>query len=193
MRAVQAAVLAMAMIGGAVAPAFAQAQPVRAAVAKTAHDFSFEGLTGGTVPLSAYKGKVVMVVNTASKCGYTPQYEGLQKLYNARKAKNFAIVGVPSGAFNGQELGTAKEIAEFCKLNYGVSFPMAAKNEVIGAKAHPFYKWALTSFGASAEPKWNFHKIVVGKDGRIVAAFPSKVKPDAPEIAAAIDKALAAS
>ena len=193
MRVFRAAFLAIAMMSGATAPAMAQGAPVSAPAAKSAYDFSFEGLTGGAVPLSAYKGKVVMVVNTASKCGYTPQYEGLQKLYDARKAKNFTIVGVPSGNFNGQELGTSKEIAEFCKLNFGVTFPMAVKNDVIGAKAHPFYKWALTSFGAGAEPKWNFHKIIIGKDGKIVAAFPSKVKPDAPEIAAAIDKAQKAS
>jgi len=192
---IAAATLAAAMsftaqTGFAAAPA---APGSAIAADASAYAFSFEGLTGGTVALDAYKGKVVMVVNTASKCGFTPQYEGLQKLYNARKDKNFVIVGVPSGNFAGQEFGSAKEIAEFCKLNYGVSFPMAAKNDVVGATAHPFYKWALASFGAGAEPKWNFHKILIGKDGRIVAAFGSRVTPDAPEIAVAIDKAQAAS
>ena len=149
-----AAVLAVAAVAGA-APALAEkAKPAAAATARSAFDFSFEGLTGGTIPLAAYKGKVVLVVNTASKCGFTPQYEGLQKLYDARKTQDFVIVGVPSGDFAGQELGTSKEIAEFCKLNYGVTFPMATKQHVVGAEAHPFFKWARASLGPAAEPKW---------------------------------------
>jgi glutathione peroxidase len=190
---IKSALIALVLAGGALAAALALAAPPATATAKTAYDFKFDGLTGGQVPFSAYKGKVVMVVNTASKCGFTPQYEGLQKLYDARKTKNFVIVGVPSGDFNGQELGSSKEIAEFCKLNYGVTFPMATKNSVVGDAAHPFYKWAQSSFGDAAKPKWNFHKIVLGKNGKVVAAFGSRTSPDDPAIAAAIDKAQAAS
>lgn len=186
-----AAVLAMAALAGA-APALAEkGKPAAAATAKSAYDFSFDGLTGGTIPLSAYKGKVVLVVNTASKCGFTPQYEGLQKLYDARKAQDFIIIGVPSGDFAGQELTSSKEIAEFCKLNYGVTFPMATKQHVVGKAAHPFYAWALASLGPAAEPKWNFHKILIGKDGKVVAAFGSRTAPESAEIAAAIAKAQA--
>ncbi|MBU6371903.1 MAG: glutathione peroxidase [Alphaproteobacteria bacterium] len=181
-----AAVTSSGLMSAQAAPAQAQAP-----AATSAHAFSFEGLTGGAIPLSAYKGKVVLVVNTASKCGFTPQYEGLQKLYDARKGQDFVIVGVPSGDFGGQELGSSKEIAQFCKLNYGVTFPMATKNHVVGADAHPFYKWALASFGPSTEPKWNFHKILIGKDGKVVAAFGSRTTPDSPELAAAIAKAQA--
>lgn len=185
------AAAALAMAPGMIAAAAAPAAKAAPAAATSAYAFTFDGLTGGSIPLAAYKGKVVLVVNTASKCGFTPQYEGLQKLYDARKAQDFVIVGVPSGDFAGQELETSKEIAEFCKLNYGVTFPMATKQHVVGKEAHPFYKWALSSFGPSTEPKWNFHKILIGKDGEVVAAFGSRTAPDGPEIAAAIAKAQA--
>lgn len=190
MRALAMAVAMAAAAAAAPGLTAAHAAPAVAAV-QSAHGFTFEGLTGGTIPLAAYKGKVVLVVNTASKCGFTPQYEGLQKLYDARKGQDFVIVGVPSGDFGGQELGSSKEIAAFCKLNYGVTFPMATKQHVVGAQAHPFYKWARMSLGPAAEPKWNFHKILIGKDGKVVAAFGSRVAPDSPELAAAIVKAQA--
>lgn len=191
MRAVAMAILAAACAGGAWAQ---PARPPQTAptAERTAHLFTFEGLTGGEIRMADYRGQVVMVVNTASECGFTPQYEGLQKLYESRKAMRFVIVGVPSNDFGGQEPGSAREIARFCKLNYGVTFAMAAKSPVTGPTAHPFYRWALTAFGPSGAPQWNFHKLVIGKDGRPVAAFPSKVKPDAPEVRAAIDQALAA-
>jgi glutathione peroxidase len=152
----------------------------------------FEGLMGGQIDLSAFKGKVVLVVNTASECGYTGQYAGLERLWKARRSDGLVIVGVPSNDFGGQEPGSAAEIKKFCELNYGVSFPMAAKYSVKGPNAHPFYRNSFRVLGAKAEPKWNFHKILIGKDGRPLAAFPSAVTPDSKELAQAINAALAA-
>jgi glutathione peroxidase len=150
----------------------------------------FDGLTGGSIDLAVYRGKVVLVVNTASQCGFTGQYEGLEKLYQARSKDGLVIVGVPSNDFGGQEPGSAQEIKKFCDLNYGVTFPMAAKYAVTGESAHPFYRQARSILGQKAEPAWNFHKILVGKDGLPVNAFGSSVTPDAPELTSAIDSAL---
>nr|WP_323805949.1 glutathione peroxidase [Candidatus Phycosocius spiralis] len=147
---------------------------------------------GGQIDLSAYRGKVVLVVNTASECGYTGQYAGLERLWKARRGDGLVVVGVPSNDFGGQEPGSAAQIKKFCELNYGVSFPMAAKYSVRGPNAHPFYRNSLKVLGAKAEPKWNFHKILIGKDGRPVDAFPSAVTPDAKELTRAINAALAA-
>jgi len=152
----------------------------------------FDGLMGGQIDLTDYRGKVVLVVNTASQCGYTGQYAGLETLYRARQREGLVIVGVPSNDFGGQEPGSASEIKKFCELNYGVTFPMAAKYVVRGNAAHPFYKAALTALGPKAEPKWNFHKILIGKDGRPVAAFASAVTPQSSELGQAITSALSA-
>ncbi|WP_346384023.1 glutathione peroxidase [Aquidulcibacter sp.] len=151
----------------------------------------FEGLMGGQVNLADYRGKVVLVVNTASQCGYTGQYAGLETLWKSRQREGLVIVGVPSNDFGGQEPGSATEIKKFCELNYGVTFPMAAKYTVRGPSAHPFYRNALSVLGPKAEPKWNFHKILVGKDGRPVAAFASAVTPQSAELSQAITSALA--
>jgi glutathione peroxidase len=123
----------------------------------------FDGLMGERVDLADYRGKVVLVVNTASQCGFTGQYAGLERLYKTRSRDGLIIVGVPSNDFGGQEPGSAGEIKRFCELNYGVTFPMAAKYVVTGPRAHPFYRNALARLGSSAEPAWNFHKILVGK------------------------------
>jgi glutathione peroxidase len=151
----------------------------------------FDGLMGGRVDLADYRGKVVLVVNTASQCGFTGQYAGLERLYRARQRDGLVIVGVPSNDFGGQEPGSAGEIKRFCELNYGVTFPMANKYAVTGPRAHPFYRNALARLGRSAVPAWNFHKILVGKNGEPIAAFPSGTTPDAPELARAINAALA--
>ena len=151
----------------------------------------FEGLMDGQVNLADYRGKVVLVVNTASQCGYTGQYAGLETLWKSRQREGLVIVGVPSNDFGGQEPGSATEIKKFCELNYGVTFPMAAKYPVRGPSAHPFYRNALSILGAKAEPKWNFHKILIGKDGRPVAAFSSAVTPQSAELSQAITSALA--
>jgi glutathione peroxidase len=152
----------------------------------------FGGLMGGTIDLKAYRGKVVLVVNTASQCGFTGQYAGLETLYRARERDGLVVVGVPSNDFGQQEPGSAGEIKRFCELNYGVTFPMTTKYAVRGANAHPFYRDALARLGPSAQPAWNFHKILVGKNGQPIAAFPSATTPDAPELARAINTALAA-
>jgi glutathione peroxidase len=171
---------------------FAAARAPTAADAATAYQFEFEGLTTARVPMTAFAGDVVLVVNTASKCGYTPQYEGLQQIYNEYHAQGFEVLGVPSNNFLGQEPGTAEEIRQFCSLNYGVTFPMAGKTEVVGDRAHPFYRWARTQIGDSAVPRWNFHKVLVGRDGRVIAAFPSGVTPTSEQLRTAITTALAA-
>jgi glutathione peroxidase len=146
-------------------------------------------LDGKPADLGQYRGKVTLVVNVASKCGYTPQYAGLEKLHRDLSGKGFAVLGFPSNDFGGQEPGTAAEIQQFCKLTYDVSFPMFSK---VVTKAADGQSPIYTYLGATGNlPAWNFSKYVVGKDGKVVAFFPSKVKPDAPELMAAIEKALA--
>jgi glutathione peroxidase len=158
------------------------------ASASSAYDFSFAPLSGKQpVALSDYHGKVVLVVNTASKCGFTPQYDGLEKLYEEYKDKGLVIIGVPSNDFGTQEPGSSDDIASFCKLNYGVTFPMTAKVDVTGANADPFYKWARGQLGALAAPKWNFHKYLIDKNGKLVDYFISTTTPDSTKLRAAID------
>ncbi len=170
---------------------FAAAPDPAAADRATAYQFSFPGLWTDRVPMTAFEGDVVMVVNTASRCGFSPQYEGLQAIYDEYHAQGFDIVGVPANNFMGQEPGSAEEIREFCTLNYGVTFPMTAKTEVVGAERHPFYAWAEQQIGESAVPQWNFHKILIGRDGRVIAAFPTRTEPTAQEVRDAITAALA--
>ena len=155
-----------------------------------AYDFSFDALTGGPLPMTTFKDKVVLVVNVASKCGLTPQYDGLEKLYSDYKDKGLVVLGVPSNQFAGQEPGTAEEIEEFCRTTYGIDFPMAAKVDVKGEAAHPFYKWAKDEVGEPAEPVWNFHKLLVGKDGKLINVFGPRTTPDDPEVIKAIEEAL---
>lgn len=162
------------------------------AAPNTAYDIRMTAIDGKPLPLARYRGQVMMVVNTASFCGYTPQYDALQKVHETYSARGFTVLGVPSGDFKGQEYGSNKEIAQFCESKFGIRFPMAEKASVIGPNAAPFYKWAQSELGPDNVPKWNFHKYLIGRDGRLIAAFPSKVKPDAPEVVAAIEKALAA-
>ncbi len=152
------------------------------------YDLKMNTLDGKPADLNQYKGKVSLVVNVASKCGFTPQYEGLEKLHKDMKGKAFNVLGFPSNDFGGQEPGTAAEIQEFCKLTYGVTFPMFEK---VVTKAGPSQSPVYTYLGRSGNlPPWNFSKYVVGKDGKVVAFFPSKVTPDSPELIAAITKAL---
>ena len=151
---------------------------------KSIYDFKVEGLEGGTIDFSTFKGKKILIVNTASKCGYTKQYEGLQKLYDTYKDK-LVIVGFPANNFGGQEPGTNSEIQEFCKKNYGVSFPMAAKISVKGDDTAPIYKWLCnkTENGIlDAEIKWNFGKFLLDENGKLLNYFPSKFKPMSEEI-----------
>ena len=152
-----------------------------------AYDYSFNGIEGGQINLSDYKDKVIVVVNVASRCGYTPQYEDLQTLYNDYKNKDVIVIGVPTNNFK-QEPGTNDQIKDFCETNFGISFPMTEKINVIGANSHPFYKWARNDFGMSAIPKWNFHKIVIGKNGKIEDTFASFTKPTSKKFLRLIEK-----
>lgn len=156
-----------------------------------AYDFSFTTLMGeAPMPLSAYKGKVLLVVNTASHCGFTRQYDGLQKLYDTYKDRGLVVIGVPSNDFGEQEPGSSEEIAQFCKKNYGVTFPMASKQAVSGEDAHPFYRWARKVGGFGTAPKWNFHKYLVGRDGSLLDHFNSTTSPESGSLKEAIEAAL---
>jgi glutathione peroxidase len=157
--------------------------------ANSVHDFSLTTIEGQPAPLSQYKGKVVLLVNVASQCGYTPQYAGLQSLYEKYKDKGLVIVGVPANNFGGQEPGSNEEIKTFCTRKYNVSFPMMSKVSVKGSDMIPLYGYLTSQTGGDV--KWNFTKFLVGKDGKIVQRFESKVTPESSEITGAIDQALA--
>lgn len=163
-----------------------------AALAAGLLDVSYRPLAGKeAVNLKkAYAGQVLLIVNTASKCGYTPQYEGLESLHQRYAAQGFAVLGFPTNDFKGQEPGSEKEIQEFCTLTYGVKFPMFEKVVVTGDQATPLYKSLAQATGTA--PAWNFHKYLIGRDGRVVANFPSKTAPDDPAVVAAIERELKA-
>jgi glutathione peroxidase len=165
-----------ALIAGALAaPSLARAQsPGMSRV--TAFAFSFAGLEGGDIRLSEYAGKPILVVNTASLCGYTPQYTGLQQLWTRYHDRGLMIVGVPSNDFGAQEPGTPLDIMKTAHDEYGVTFPLAAKAEVRGRNAHPFYKWAAVERPVET-PRWNFHKYLIGRDGHVAAVFATEIEP----------------
>ena len=152
-----------------------------------AYDFEFNGIDGNLIKLSNYKNKVIVVVNVASRCGYTPQYEDLQTLWSNYGNKNLVVIGVPTNNFK-QEPGSNKEIKKFCETNFGITFPMTEKINVIGNNSHPFYKWAKKDFGIGAIPKWNFHKIIINKDGKVEDTFSSFTKPSSKKFIKAIEK-----
>ncbi len=133
-----------------------------------AHAFGFTGIDGAPLPLSGYAGKAVLVVNTASRCGFTGQYRALQALWSDYRGRGLVVLGVPSNDFGGQEPGSEAEIRAFCGEDYGVDFPLTAKTPVRGPEAHPFYRWARAEAGGLAAPKWNFHKYLIAPDGRLV-------------------------
>ena len=152
-----------------------------------AYDFRFNSIDGGQIKLSDYKDKVIVIVNVASRCGYTPQYEDLQSLYNNYKDKDLVVIGVPTNNFK-QEPGSNNQIKDFCETNFGITFPMTEKINVIGANSHPFFKWAKEQFGISAIPKWNFHKIIIDRNGKIVDTFASFTKPTSKKFIKSIEK-----
>jgi glutathione peroxidase len=158
---------------------------------KNAHSISFTAIDGAALPLSKFKGKAVLVVNTASECGYTPQYKDLEALWKRYRERGLVVLGVPCNDFGAQEPGSEKQIQSFCEVNYGVDFPLTAKARVTGNDAHPFYKWAAEVAGEAAAPRWNFHKYLVGPDGELAAWFPTKTSPAAKDVTAAIEAALA--
>ncbi len=160
---------------------------------KTVYDFTLSSIDGQPTPLAAYKGKVVMLVNVASRCGFTPQYSALESIYEKYKDRGFVIVGIPANNFGFQEPGTNQEIKTFCSSKYNVTFPMMAKVSVKGDDKTPLYQY-LTDTSANpktgGEIQWNFTKFLVGPDGQIVARFEPKVTPDSPEVTGAIETAL---
>ncbi|MCY1015510.1 glutathione peroxidase [Pyxidicoccus sp. MSG2] len=168
-------------------PPAAKAEPQSEKKPMSLHDLSANRLDGTSEKLSDFQGKVVLVVNTASECGYTPQYAGLEKLYQEYKDKGVVVVGFPSNDFGGQEPGSAAEIKKFCELRYKITFPMFEKVKTKGEGQSPVYEFLSRNHPA---PKWNFHKYVVGKDGQVKAAFPSSVTPDSAELKTALDGAL---
>jgi glutathione peroxidase len=155
--------------------------------ASSVHEFTLNSIDGKPAPLSAYQGKVVMIVNVASRCGFTPQYAGLEALYEKYKDRGFTILGFPANNFGGQEPGTNEEIKTFCSSKYNVTFPMYSKISVKGEDKAPLYQF-LTATGG--EIQWNFTKFLVDKSGKVVARFESKVTPESPDVAEAIEKAL---
>ncbi len=156
--------------------------------ASSIHEFTMNNIDGQATPLASMKGKAVLVVNVASQCGYTPQYTGLQALYEKYKGQGLVIIGVPANNFGGQEPGTNEDIKQFCSRKYSVTFPIMAKVSVKGSDQTPLYQYLTSTSGG--EVKWNFTKFLVGKDGKPVQRFESGVSPDSPELAAAIEKAL---
>tara|TARA_Y100000590_G_scaffold466321_1_gene641287 strand:- start:7039 stop:7599 length:561 start_codon:yes stop_codon:yes gene_type:complete len=144
---------------------------------KIAYDFSFNDLDGTQLNLSDYREKVIIVVNVASQCGFTKQYEDMQKVWDTYKERGIVMLGVPSNDFGNQEPGSNKEIKNFCESKFGITFPMTEKVSVKGENAHPFYKWAKKNYGSSAVPKWNFHKIIINKNGKIANVFTSITNP----------------
>jgi glutathione peroxidase len=173
--------------------ALAAALPALAQSVKSLHDIPLKTIEGKDTSLKAYEGKVVLLVNVASKCGYTRQYKGLEAVYQKYKDKGVVVVGVPSNDFGGQEPGSAEEIVEFCQKNFGVSFPLMSKSKVLGSDKHPLFA-ALTGKESPfpGDVKWNFGKFVIGKDGKLVARFGSGTEPESAELSEAIEKSLKA-
>ncbi|MDZ5647766.1 glutathione peroxidase [Nitrospirillum sp. BR 11828] len=181
------ALAGMAATGLVTAQRGAAAAALPSSAAGSAYDYKFTSIDGEPLPLSQFKGKAILVVNTASLCGFTPQYKGLEALYTAYKDKGLVVLGVPANDFLDQEPGSNKEIKHFCESTFAIDFPMTEKEVVTGDKAHPFYKWVSAAKGA---PKWNFHKYLISPEGALIAAFPSRVEPESPELKAAINAAL---
>ncbi len=174
---------------GALGVALAPFRPDPAlAAGHTAWDFTFDSIEGGAMPLAQWRGRPLLVVNTASFCGFTGQYAGLQALHERYEARGLVVIGVPSNDFR-QEREDSAAIKQFCEVEYGVAFPLATLSRVTGREAHPFYRWAAA---ASGPPRWNFHKYLVDRTGRIAGAWGSRTTPDSPELIGAIEAALAA-
>jgi len=155
---------------------------------KLAYDFKFKNLDGSNLNLSEFKEKVIIVINVASQCGFTNQYEDMQSIWEKYQKKDVVILGVPSNDFGQQEPGNSQEIKNFCEAKFGISFPMTEKVSVKGTNAHPFYSWAHKNFGKSAIPKWNFHKIIIDKNGKVAETFSSLTNPSSGKFIKALEK-----
>ena len=159
-------------------------------MSKILYDFSVNDDGNNVVSLDKYRGKALLIVNTASKCGFTPQYDGLEELQKKFEDRDFSVLAFPCNQFGNQEPGTNEEIQEFCSINFQTSFPVMGKIDVIGKNAHPFYQWARKSYGLGAIPKWNFHKIVIDKNGVVINTFASFTKPTSKKMIKVIEKAI---
>lgn len=168
----------------------AERSPMSSATAANAYSFEFDAIDGGKLPLSAWAGHPVLVVNTASFCGYTPQYRDLEALWQRYRERGLVVLGVPSNDFGQQEPGSAAEIKTFCETNYAIDFPLTRKYPVLGGSAHPFYRWIAATLGEGGAPRWNFHKYLIGSDGELAGAWPSSVRPGDSAITAEIEKLL---
>ena len=169
------------------------ARPAQADIAENAYAFSFTSIVGDPLPLSDFRGKAVLVVNTASRCGFTKQYAGLQKLYETYKDRGLVVLGVPANNFGGQEPGSREEIKKFCEGVFRVTFPMTDKVSVTGDDAHPFYRWAGAQKKGGlifSSPKWNFHKFLIAPDGTLAGSYGSNVTPDSSELIKGIEALL---
>jgi glutathione peroxidase len=156
----------------------------------TIYDFVLKDIEGNDVPLDRFRGKVLLVVNVASKCGLTPQYKGLEELYREKKEEGLVVLGFPANDFGGQEPGTEAEIKEFCKTNYGITFPMFSKISIIGEGQHPLYRWLIAQSDRQDPIEWNFAKFLIGRDGKVLRRFAPKDAPASPELREAVQQAL---
>lgn len=167
--------------------------PQVAQAASRAYDYSFPSIEGGELNLDIYQGKVILLVNTASQCGFTGQYEDLQAIWEMYRDRGLVVIGVPSNDFGSQEPGNNADIKNFCETNFNTDFPMTEKVVVVGNSAHPFYRWARDVLGERARPKWNFHKYLVGRDGELIDWFSSMTNPSSTKMRRAIENALTKS
>jgi glutathione peroxidase len=154
------------------------------------HGIGFTSIDGAPMPLSGLAGQAVLVVNTASLCGFTHQYGALQRVFETYRGRGLVVLGVPSNDFGGQEPGSSAEIKQFCEVNFAVDFPLTEKQVVKGAGAHPSFRAVVAELGPEAAPRWNFHKFLITPDGRLAGTWPSRVEPDAPEVTLAIEAVL---
>ena len=156
---------------------------------KSFNDFTIESISGDEIPLAHYKDKVVLLVNTASQCGFTPQYAGLQKIYDRYKDDGFVVLGVPSDDFN-QELSSDDDVKKFCEIRYGVNFPLTSIQKIKGDGAHPLYKWISGNTSVIGQPRWNFHKYLISKEGQILNWFSSMTSPTSEGLLKQVEEAL---
>jgi glutathione peroxidase len=179
---------ALAFLPALFAPAEMRASKIQKG---TVVDFAFDAIDGSALPLSKFAGRVLLIVNTASLCGYTKQYEGLQTLYERYEGKGLVVIGVPSNDFGAQEPKAHAEIAGFCQGAFGVTFPLTTKQVVSGENPHPFYAWARGILGDAGAPRWNFHKYLVGTNGQLIASFSTQTAPLDPRLVTAVEAELA--
>lgn len=187
-----AATPAMAATADGPAPTTVTTKAAAAPAARSAYDFQLTAIDGKPMPLAAWRGQVILLVNTASFCGFTPQYEGLQKLQERYARRGFTVLGVPSGDFKSQEYDDNAKIREFCDATFGITFPLAEKSVVTGAHAIPLYRWVKSRIRVNNQPQWNFHKFLIGRNGQVIAGFKTTTTPESPELNAAIEQALTA-